>query len=58
MSSSERINNKNKIPTIMKKVIVISTSLRPGATHCYLYDGSEGNCIPWDTLAEFFGKNL
>ena len=29
----------------MKKVIVISTSLRPGATHCDLYDGSEGNCI-------------
>ena len=30
----------------------------PGATHCDLYDGGEGNCIPWDTLAEFFGKNL
>ena len=42
----------------MKKVIVISTSLRPGATHCDLYDGSEGNFIPWDTLAEFFNKNL
>lgn len=42
----------------MKKVTVTSTSLRPGATHCYLYDGSEGNCIPWDSLAEFFGKNL
>ena len=48
----------NKTPTNMKKVIVISTSLRPGATHCYLYDGSEGNCILWDTLADFFGKNL
>ena len=42
----------------MKKVTVISTSLRPGATHCDLYDGSEGNFILWDSLAEFFGKNL
>lgn len=42
----------------MKKVIVISTSLRPGATHCDLYDGSKGNFIPWNSLAEFFGKNL
>ena len=42
----------------MKKVTVFSTSLRPGATHCDLYDGSEGNFIPWDSLAEFFGKNL
>lgn len=23
-----------------------------------LYDGNEGNFIPWDSLAEFFGKNL
>ena len=30
----------------------------PGATHCDLYDGGEGNYIPWDTLAEFFSKNL
>ncbi len=30
----------------------------PGATHCDLYDGGDGNYIPWDTLAEFFGKNL
>ena len=30
----------------------------PGATHCDLYDGGEGNFIPWDTLADFFGKNL
>ena len=30
----------------------------PGATHCDLYDGGEGNYIPWDTLAEFFGKNM
>ena len=39
----------------------------PGATHCDLYDGGftklEGkgeskNLIPWDTLADFFKKNL
>ena len=30
----------------------------PGATHCDLYDGGDGNYIPWDTLAEFFKKNL
>ena len=30
----------------------------PGATHCDLYDGGEGNYIPWDMLAEFFSKNL
>ena len=30
----------------------------PGATHCDLYDGGDGNYIPWDTLAEFFGKNM
>ena len=30
----------------------------PGASHCDLYDGGEGNYIPWDTLAEFFWKNL
>ena len=30
----------------------------PGATHCDLYDGGEKNYIPWDTLAEFFTKNI
>ncbi|MCR5714934.1 MAG: alpha/beta hydrolase [Bacteroidales bacterium] len=30
----------------------------PGATHCDLYDGGDGNYIPWDKLAEFFGKYL
>ena len=30
----------------------------PGATHCDLYDGGEKNYIPWDTLAEFFNKNM
>lgn len=42
----------------MKKVTVISTSLRPDATHCDLYDGSEGNFIPWDSLAEFLERIL
>ena len=30
----------------------------PGATHCDLYDGGEAGYIPWDTMAEFFKKNL
>jgi hypothetical protein len=30
----------------------------PGASHCDLYDGGEGNYIPWDKLAEFFTENL
>lgn len=30
----------------------------PGATHCDLYDGGEKNYIPWDTLADFFTKNI
>ncbi len=30
----------------------------PGATHCDLYDGGENNYIPWNTLVEFFKKNL
>ena len=30
----------------------------PDATHCDLYDGGEAGYIPWDTLAEFFKKNL
>ena len=30
----------------------------PGATHCDLYDGGEENYIPWDTLSDFFKKNL
>ena len=30
----------------------------PGATHCDLYDGGDKNYIPWDTLADFFTKNI
>ena len=46
------IGNPNPNPE-NKQLLII-----PGATHCDLYDGGEGNCIPWDTLAEFFTKNL
>ena len=28
----------------------------PGASHCDLYDGGEGDFIPWDAIGEFFGK--
>ncbi len=30
----------------------------PGASHCDLYDGGEGNFIPWDRIEEFFGTFL
>lgn len=30
----------------------------PGATHCDLYDGGEGNFIPWSDITEFFKINL
>ena len=30
----------------------------PGATHCDLYDGGEGNFIPWDKLEQFFKENM
>ena len=30
----------------------------PEASHCDLYDGGEGNYIPWDKLEEFFRENL
>ena len=30
----------------------------PGATHCDLYDGGEGNFIPWDKLQNFFDTNM
>lgn len=42
----------------MKKGIIISASLRLDNNHSGLYDGGEGNYIPWNTLAEFFKKNL
>lgn len=30
----------------------------PNATHCDLYDGGNGNYIPWKKLQEFFESNL
>lgn len=30
----------------------------PGATHCDLYDGGNGNFIPWNDIAEFFTESL
>jgi fermentation-respiration switch protein FrsA (DUF1100 family) len=30
----------------------------PGANHCDLYDGGEGDYIPFDKLQEFFGQSL
>ena len=46
------IGKPNPVPE-NKQLLII-----PGATHCDLYDGGEKNYIPWDTLAEFFNKNL
>lgn len=30
----------------------------PGATHCDLYDGGEGNFIPWSEIVGFLKSNL
>lgn len=30
----------------------------PGATHCDLYDGGEGNYIPWDEISTFYQSQL
>ena len=46
------VGKPNPVPE-NKQLLII-----PGATHCDLYDGGEKNYIPWDTLAEFFNKNL
>ena len=46
------IGKPNPVPD-NKHLLII-----PGATHCDLYDGGEGNYIPWDTLSDFFKKNL
>ena len=46
------VGNPNPNPD-NKQLLII-----PGATHCDLYDGGTGNYIPWDTLAEFFTKNI
>lgn len=39
-------------PGNKEKVIV------EGASHCDLYDGGETGAIPWETIEEFFRKNL
>ena len=36
-----------------KKLLIV-----PGASHCDLYDGGEGDFIPWDAIEAFFGKYL
>ena len=36
-----------------KQLLIIAN-----ATHCDLYDGGEGNFIPWDKLEQFFNENL
>ena len=46
------IGKPNPVPENKQLLIV------PNATHCDLYDGGEGNHIPWDTLCEFFRNNL
>ena len=46
------VGKPNPVPE-NKQLLII-----PGATHCDLYDGGEKHYIPWDTLAEFFNKNL
>lgn len=30
----------------------------PDATHCDLYDGGEGNFIPWSEIINFYKSNL
>ncbi len=46
------VGKPNPVPENKQLLIV------PNASHCDLYDGGEGNHIPWDTLCEFFRNNL
>ena len=46
------IGKPNPVPE-NKQLLII-----PGATHCDLYDGGEGNYIPFDKLEQFFNENL
>ena len=46
------IGQPNPVPE-NKQLLII-----PGASHCDLYDGGEGNYIPWDKLEQFFNENL
>ena len=46
------VGKPNPVPENKQLFIV------PDASHCDLYDGGEGNFIPWDKLEEFFNENL
>ena len=46
------IGQPNPVPE-NKQLLII-----PGASHCDLYDGGEGNYIPFDKLEQFFKENL
>ena len=46
------VGKPNPVPE-NKQLLII-----PDASHCDLYDGGEGNFIPWDKLEEFFKENL
>ena len=46
------IGKPNPVPE-NKQLLII-----PGASHCDLYDGGEGNYIPFDKLEQFFKENL
>ncbi|MBR4138055.1 MAG: alpha/beta hydrolase [Bacteroidales bacterium] len=46
------IGKPNPVPE-NKQLLII-----PGASHCDLYDGGEGNFIPFDKLEQFFNENL
>ena len=46
------VGKPNPVPGNKQLLIV------PGATHCDLYDGGEGDFIPWDKLEQFFKENL
>ena len=46
------VGKPNPVPE-NKELLII-----PAASHCDLYDGGEGDCIPWDRLSRFFCENL
>ena len=55
VSTSEREQARPKVNPVPgnKQLLII-----PGASHCDLYDGGDGNYIPWDKLEQFFNENL
>ena len=46
------VGKPNPVPENKELLIV------PNATHCDLYDGGEGNFIPFDKITDFFKTNL